>query len=208
MQVALAGLLFSIAFSAGCRNKTTLPESSASQRCASCHLAEFESVKRPPHAGVRPTTCATCHLDTSWKPYRLAHAWPLQGAHAKAACFGCHRGEPRQFEGTDPACVACHRADDDKANRELTWHAKFPTICATCHTTVAWKPTLPHDSAPAETAVTNQAPASSGNGASSASPGSSGAPAASGNAKKTPKRPPVVRRKPDAVTTASPVWKG
>ena len=39
-----------------------------SARCASCHLPEYLDTKHPPHAGVKPTTCGTCHGTLAWKP--------------------------------------------------------------------------------------------------------------------------------------------
>jgi len=118
-----------------------------SVQCATCHVADYQStnIKHTPHAGVRPTTCATCHSSTAWRPSRLQHSWPLEGAHAKADCFGCHRGEPRQFEGTSETCLDCHQADDQKANARVEHHAQFSGACETCHTANGWKPKLAHD---------------------------------------------------------------
>jgi hypothetical protein len=130
----------------GCQQVS--PTQNASARCASCHLSEFEATSDPPHVGVRPKTCGVCHLADSWHPYRLKHNWPLQGAHAKAKCFACHTGKPPQFEGTSRDCLSCHKAAKDKANAAVLHHASFPVTCDKCHTTNAWKPTLPHHPPP------------------------------------------------------------
>ena len=120
----------------------------ASSLCVSCHLSEFEATTHPPHAGVRPTTCGTCHSTDGWHPYRLQHSWPLEGAHAKANCLACHSAASPLFEGTSKACVSCHKAAQDKANASVASHPSFPPTCEKCHNTIAWKPTLPHETMP------------------------------------------------------------
>ena len=120
----------------------------ASSLCASCHVSEFEATTDPPHAGVRPSTCGTCHSTDAWHPYRLQHTWPLENAHAKVNCLSCHTGTPPQFEGTRKVCVSCHQAAQTKANASVVRHMTFPPTCEKCHNTSAWKPTLPHEPAP------------------------------------------------------------
>lgn len=112
------------------------------QACASCHLSDYEQVRHPPHAGVKPTTCAICHTQTDWHPSVLNHPWPLTGAHAKEdICNECHHGEPTVFRGTPKACYACHAADYQKGPDHV--ELAYPKTCEECHTTSAWKPTLP-----------------------------------------------------------------
>jgi hypothetical protein len=101
--------------------------------CASCHMPEFRGAAR--HPGKKPPTCAVCHAQTGWHPTKLDHRWPLDGAHEKADCFGCHRGDPPKFRGTKKECVDCHRDDYDRAKN----HEKKPTTCDDCHTTTSWK---------------------------------------------------------------------
>jgi len=120
-----------------------------SSLCVNCHLSEFEVTTQPPHAGVRPSTCGTCHSTDGWHPYRLQHSWPLENAHAKANCFSCHAGTPPQFEGTNKTCVNCHQAAQSKADATVARHSSFPPTCEMCHGTSAWKPSLPHEIAPA-----------------------------------------------------------
>lgn len=118
-----------------------------SARCASCHLPEFQSTTHPPHPGVRPTTCGVCHGETGWHPARspFLHSFPLQGGHAKPACFACHTGATPRFEGTTHECAACHRQDRATADAKIAHHDTFSAECDTCHTINAWKPTLPHE---------------------------------------------------------------
>ena len=66
------------------------------------------------------------------------HPWPLEGAHAQAACASCHLGNPPVYAGTPTSCVGCHRSDYDLS--PYPGHSNFPTTCADCHTTSAWTP--------------------------------------------------------------------
>jgi hypothetical protein len=124
-------------------------------RCATCHLAEFDRVdsKSAPHPGVRPTACGACHLETSWKPWRVDHPWwQLTGAHLRTAedkaaagkenqvkCFWCHRGDPATWKTTPKECIACHEPDRKKS--KFPGHDTFADTCEDCHSTDKWKPT-------------------------------------------------------------------
>jgi hypothetical protein len=112
----------------------------ASTPCDSCHMTDFRSA--PKHVGQKPTKCAVCHESYAWHPQRVAHPfYPLDGAHAKASCFDCHKGDPPLFGGTPKECVGCHRADYDRSR--FPGHSSFPLTCDKCHSVSAWKPTLP-----------------------------------------------------------------
>jgi hypothetical protein len=139
------------------------------------------------------------------------HSFPLEGAHAKAACFDCHRGPTPIFEGTTKQCSDCHQKEQASANAQVEDHATFPSQCDTCHTTTAWKPTLPHDAAFA--AVPDKAlPLGS---ASAASTPSAVEPVAKPAVAKTqstagavwPNKAPSKTSKPDQVSGASRVKK-
>ncbi len=106
--------------------------------CVSCHRAEYQAAKRPLHVGVKPTTCAVCHTSAAWSPSVFNHPWPLTGAHANAACKGCHVGDPPRYAGTGRLCIDCHR--DDYQSSTYPGHAHFATTCTDCHTTTAWTP--------------------------------------------------------------------
>ena len=204
-------LTFAIAaastFGFGCQQP--VPTGNASGACASCHLSDFEVTSHPPHTGVRPQTCGVCHSTDSWHPDRLMHEWPLQGAHAKANCFACHSGKPPQFEGTSKDCISCHQAAKDKANATVAHHQSFPTTCEECHTTNAWKPTLPHGQAPPQLSpVTPQAIENPSKRHTATVP-ASGQPRKSASAKPKPvtisPAPAINRPTPDVVSGASPV---
>ena len=202
-------LAIGVVLASGCQQATPTGSAAASSLCASCHLSEFEATSHPPHAGVRPTTCGVCHSTDSWHPFRLKHAWLLDGAHAKATCFACHSGNVPQFEGTSKACLSCHQAAKDKANASVTHHTSFPIECEKCHSTSAWKPTLPHQSPPQPSAlpVAPQASVPPSTRHAAAAP-------AAGSPRKTPSAPPkpvtisptpvVNRSAPDVVSGASP----
>lgn len=105
--------------------------------CASCHA--------DPHAGQfadapgGATNCLACHDRHAFVPhaYDLAdHArsrFPLEGAHARAACDSCHERVdegPRAFRGVDQACSACH--SDAHAG---FFAARGDADCRSCHDT-------------------------------------------------------------------------
>ena len=205
-------LVLSSALGFGCANETSASLPPPSARCASCHLPEFRSVTNPPHAGVRPTTCGTCHSEDSWHPDRLQHSWPLEGAHTKVDCFKCHQqlgvnSAPNLvFEGTPKNCAPCHAAARQQANSRVHNHALFPDTCESCHSVKAWKPTLPHKT-PQPAAIAPSAPT-----VSSAAPHKSPpAPARRKAAPSAPVKPSVITptptpaRKPDVTSGASKV---
>ena len=83
-----------------------------------------------PH-GERIGSCVTCHAPDSWRPVRISkdfkHAertFPLDGAHLRTTCTGCHKN--LVFAKVTSTCASCHT---DVHQRELG------TDCARCHTT-------------------------------------------------------------------------
>ena len=176
-----------------------------SARCASCHLPEFQSTTHPPHPGVRPKTCGVCHGETAWSPARspFLHSFPLQGGHAKPACFACHTGAAPKFEGTPRECLACHQRDQATANAKIAHHDSFPAECDTCHTINAWKPTLPHEQTLAEPAANSEQVSAPAASAASAVvlPSKKSAPSNKPRQNATPTKPWT----PDQVTGASRV---
>lgn len=106
--------------------------------CVGCHKDDYDQSPYPGHQSF-PTSCGGCHTTFAWKPAApYKHLWPLNGAHAKAACTACHKGNPPSYAGTSTACVSCHKADYDAS--PAPGHQSFPTSCDDCHTTLAWKP--------------------------------------------------------------------
>lgn len=82
-----------------------------------------------PHGKFRGE-CGDCHSASAWRPARISarfdHAkfgFPLEGAHAAAACASCH--PTLDFSQEKQLCVSCH-AD--------VHHGEFGSECASCHT--------------------------------------------------------------------------
>ncbi len=158
--------------------------------CINCHAPEYRGARH--HVGERPTTCTVCHAQTGWHPTRMAHPWPLTGKHEKAKCFACHEGDPPRLAGTPSECVDCHKKDYDGAPNHA---GRFPTTCATCHTTSAWKPTLPHEwhAEPEPKPEPKPEPTASATTSASAAK----APPKKPPPKKPPKKPPTPTPTPD-----------
>jgi hypothetical protein len=156
------------------------------ERCATCHMDDFRAATQPVHAGQLPSTCAICHTQDAWKPSVMDHPWPLTGAHEKASCFECHKGDPPKFGGTAKACYACHSADYIRAPNHVA--RKYPTTCDGCHTAEAWNKPIGAPVEPLPKAVLPGKPAASGKTEPSAHP-------------PPPKPKPA---KPDVTTNASP----
>lgn len=179
--LVLTATAFAALLATGCSDSSGVAESAASG-CDSCHMTDFRAA--PKHVGQKPTKCAVCHESYAWHPQRVDHPfYALDGAHAKAACFDCHTGNPPLFGGTPKECVGCHRADFDRSR--FPGHSSFPLTCEKCHSVSGWKPTLPSFVLPSPEHATAPAP-----------------PATQG--KSTPKPPePRKRARPDGVSGAS-----
>ncbi len=96
------------------------------QDCVACHQ------DRDAHAGQLGQDCAQCHTPAGWPGAATDHAltaFPLNGAHTRAACVQCH--PDNAYTATPQACVACH-AQDDRHGGQLGQD------CAQCHTPAGW----------------------------------------------------------------------
>jgi len=103
--------------------------------CVACH--KLDDV----HKGSNGKRCDQCHNENSWLKASFDHDrktdFPLRGAHKKASCTACHRGdEPRDETPTE--CVACHRAQD-------VHEQKLGKKCAQCHGEQSWTDNLRFD---------------------------------------------------------------
>ena len=105
--------------------------------CVGCHQADYDRNAFEGHDAF-PTVCQDCHTNDKWVPAQFDHTWPLEGAHAQAACSSCHTGDPAVYEGTPTVCVDCHQSDYDRS--PYLGHSDFPTTCGDCHSTDAWSP--------------------------------------------------------------------
>lgn len=103
--------------------------------CADCHAN--------PHgdqfaAEMRKGGCASCHNTGGWSRPNIDHSiWPLQGAHARTDCGGCHqpsaadreRGRGASYRGVPRDCEGCH--DDVHAGQ---FRNSAPNkSCSACH---------------------------------------------------------------------------
>ena len=219
-QIRLSWLVLCGALAFCCSTDTPASVKPASARCVTCHLPEYNAVTHPPHAGVRPTTCGTCHTEEGWHPFRLQHSWALDGAHAKVDCFKCHNGfganslPSLKFEGTPKECIACHKSDKERANSRVRSHSNFPDTCEKCHSTNAWKPTLPHNAPQQPVTLAPLSPSPSAAATAHKAP-TPRAPTARKTTPSTPAKPVVINptpsptqtptRKPDVTSGASKV---
>ena len=104
--------------------------------CERCHSNPHEDRKKAASAGSAAWQCSKCHVETGWRviPARVDFdhdrtGVPLTGAHAGAACGGCHR--PHAGADRVPrACIACH-SDGHRGEQGRQ--------CETCHTNQTWR---------------------------------------------------------------------
>jgi len=102
------------------------------------------------HAGVAPTTCATCHNGGA------ATARPASHFVTTRSCDSCHRmtswQPPIPYRHLSPAysphpsldCLTCHKGNSEM----VVW--KYPASkpdCAGCHVNVTMKSRVPHPTA-------------------------------------------------------------
>lgn len=115
--------------------------------CYSCHRSDYEGTNDPNHIQEGfPTSCAACHNTSSWEGADFNHnitGFALTGAHAPLSCRDCHSAG---YTNTSSACVSCHQDDYDRTTNPNHAQTGFPTDCAACHSSSAWRPsTWNHD---------------------------------------------------------------
>ncbi len=110
--------------------------------CFSCHQTDFNNVADPNHvSGGFDHNCATCHTTAAWTPATFDHSktnFALTGAHIQATCISCHINN--RFAGTPTDCYSCHSKDYNNATNPNHLSAKYPVMCASCHSTSVWQP--------------------------------------------------------------------
>ncbi len=105
--------------------------------CTDCH--------RDPHGPVATAAvrrCDACHTTGTWRTATYDHAdvWPLEGAHARTTCTGCHApvaeaDRAPAFAGAPTHCVGCHA---DIHLGQFTVPDEPAVRCDRCHDTVDW----------------------------------------------------------------------
>ncbi len=112
--------------------------------CANCHLGEVYKdlpatcndchAIQDVHEGRFGAKCETCHSTESWGKAKFDHnkntRFALRGAHAKASCQDCHRGNFTDKIAME--CISCHAKQD-------VHKASLGKNCADCHNAVAWR---------------------------------------------------------------------
>jgi len=112
---------------------------SAQQGCISCHQVQYDNATDHKKLNY-PIDCSKCHSQNNWVENSFNHSstnFPLTGAHKIAKCSDCHL---TTLAGTSTVCSSCHLPA--YTNSQIPGHmtAGIPKDCATCHATVAWKP--------------------------------------------------------------------
>ncbi len=116
--------------------------------CFQCHEPDFNGTKNPDHVGGQfDHDCLTCHGEFQWKPATFDHGatnFPLEGAHVKKPCQGCHVNGDYKLTYTD--CFQCHENDFISVQNPDHVSGSFSHTCTVCHSTLAWKPArVDHD---------------------------------------------------------------
>lgn len=132
------------------------------EKCLDCHRPLRQRIAAGEGLHARPDhrRCESCHIEHHGREFdlifwgeagrdafdhRLA-GWPLQGAHARAACRDCHRPEhvadpglraagvdlSRTFLGLSTACTSCH---EDEHRGQFADRS-----CTDCHGIESWRP--------------------------------------------------------------------
>ena len=132
------------------RPRRAEPLQTTPMECAACHARAWRRAT-PNHPAAGFTECGHCHTTSTFRGARYVHrSYVLDGAHLRARCVNCHTGTTFSglaAGGTD--CVACHLGDYNRtavlANQPGSTTPNhpannFPTTCAQCHTTTAFRP--------------------------------------------------------------------
>jgi hypothetical protein len=105
-----------------------------------CHQQDYD---REHQGSDFPTTCLSCHNQSTWGDANLDHVavsggFALSGPHATAVCTSCHQVPGYALLFPKPAgsndCVACHQADYDREHAG----SGFPSTCLSCHQANSW----------------------------------------------------------------------
>ncbi len=104
--------------------------------CADCH--------QDPHRGSFTAPCQVCHVTAGWKMLKTTSAisfdhdktnFPLHGAHAKTACYDCHKGSDFKQPIAHNLCSNCHNPDPHQGQFR-------GQDCGKCHGEDVFKPSL------------------------------------------------------------------
>ncbi len=105
--------------------------------CVECHR-DLDAAFVRDHQRAFGEDCLACH-DGVDRFSDFVHnrdtGFPLEGAHARAACADCHQGDTTlvALQETPNTCFDCHQQDDVHRGR-------FGPRCEVCHQPRAWEP--------------------------------------------------------------------
>ncbi|HTO97444.1 MAG TPA: cytochrome c3 family protein [Myxococcales bacterium] len=112
----------------------------APSQCSSCHFDE--------HRGQLGTSCARCHVESSWKRAPgFSHAktgFPLLGKHARVDCGKCHesREDNKAHKGALSATFAVYKPVEHASCTDChqdPHRGKLGGSCSSCHVEDDWK---------------------------------------------------------------------
>lgn len=125
-----------------CARCHTTNLTSARSECISCHQADWDATRNPPHQERGfPTNCFVCHSTDDWRPAQLDHdrtRFPLQGAHRRTDCALCHQGN--RYTGTPTDCWSCHESHYRSASDPNHISGNYSRQCDQCHNLEGWSP--------------------------------------------------------------------
>ncbi|MFY9329767.1 MAG: cytochrome C [Georgfuchsia sp.] len=101
----------------------------AKSTCVPCHNKEDVHKRR------LGTACEICHNTRTWKSWDFDHSktrYPLDGAHLKVECYGCHKSPITGRANISRACISCHAKDDVHLGG-------FSVQCERCHAATNWR---------------------------------------------------------------------
>jgi hypothetical protein len=125
----------------------------ADTTCSACHAdphnGQFRERMARASENGKSSGCESCHSTKRWRDVtRFDHAtttFALTGTHRAVACLDCHRppnlGTNLRnvvFRSAPVRCAECHA---DAHGGQFASGGR-PTICADCHVTAKWKPSL------------------------------------------------------------------
>ncbi|NVO19724.1 MAG: hypothetical protein HXX13_08490 [Bacteroidetes bacterium] len=114
-----------------CHSTLVFSEARGKQNCNACH-ADI-------HEQTLGNDCGRCHTPSAWlvnniTDLHLKSRFPLQGKHAIADCYSCHKsGSLHRFDPLGTECYDCHRTDFEATAHPNHVQGGFSTNCSECH---------------------------------------------------------------------------
>lgn len=104
----------------------------AKSECIACHDGDDART----HKRRLGPDCASCHNARDWKIWDFNHdrktRFLLDGAHAKLACYACHKLPVEKNASLSMTCVNCHASDD-------VHEGTYGRQCERCHVSASFR---------------------------------------------------------------------